>query len=416
MINKVLEEIFSFRNVKDKKNLDDLKKLYENLGSPCKNSKILHIAGTNGKGSTATFIEKILIEAGYNVGKFTSPHILLFNERIVFNDEMIPNDEIVELYEKLVKKIEKQDLSFFEITFLIALLYFNSKENLDFLVIETGLGGRLDATNILKSEVAIITNVTFDHVNILGDTLEKISKEKAGIIKDGQLCLYAQNLLELETEIKKKTDKYVNVLEKYNYEICLNKEKILTNIKLENNSFEIPLFGKFQGENFLLAYEVAKLYNISDNIIKKALTKIKWSGRFEIFCENPMTILDVAHNEDSMDKLCDNLMNLYEKDEIVVITSILETKDCSKIISSLQKVTNRIIVTSLEEIMYGLNSNRIKEKLILANVDTSNLIFEDDIKKAYEYAKKLIDDKYKAVVICGSFYEIAEFKKKINSI
>ena len=178
MIDNILNELFNLRTGKRRENIDDLKLIYDLLGKPCESVKVIHIAGTNGKGSTATFLENILLEAGYNVGKFTSPHILKYNERILYNRQMIDDEEIVKNYHFLKQVIEEfkrenvdfkdMYLNFFEITTFIALMFF-AKKNPDFLVIETGLGGRLDATNILTSDIALITNISFDHTAILGN-------------------------------------------------------------------------------------------------------------------------------------------------------------------------------------------------------------------------------------------------------
>ena len=240
-IDEVLEKIFNMRTINKritneslKQNNEKLRKIYELLGEPCKNKKIVHIAGTNGKGSTATFLEGIFFVAGYSVAKFTSPHILRFNERILLNKEMISDEDVVKYYEVVMDILEKNSLqiNFFEITTFMALLYFEAK-NPDFIFLETGLGGRYDATNVVNSTIAAITNVSFDHVSLLGISLEKIADRKAGIIKNGQLCIYAQNLAELENAVKKETDNSVNVLKKYeNLQVELDTQNYKTIFKI----------------------------------------------------------------------------------------------------------------------------------------------------------------------------------------
>ncbi|EEX75105.1 bifunctional folylpolyglutamate synthase/dihydrofolate synthase [Leptotrichia hofstadii] len=247
-IDEVLEKIFNMRTINKritneslKQNNEKLKKIYELLEEPCKNKKIIHIAGTNGKGSTATFLEGIFFTAGYSVAKFTSPHILRFNERILVDKEMISDEDVVKYYEVVMDILEKNSLqiNFFEITTFMALLYFEAK-NPDFIFLETGLGGRYDATNLVNSAIAVITNVSFDHVSLLGNSLEKIADRKAGIIKDGQLCIYAQNLTELENAVKKETDNSVNVLKKYeNLQVELDTQNYKTIVKiLESGNLE----------------------------------------------------------------------------------------------------------------------------------------------------------------------------------
>lgn len=441
-INEILEKIFNMRTINKRitkeslnQNNEKLKKIYELLGKPCENKKIVHIAGTNGKGSTATFLENIFFAAGYSVAKFTSPHILRFNERILVNKEMISDEDVVKYCEAVMNVLEENGLqiNFFEIATFVALLYFKEK-NPDFIFLETGLGGRYDATNIVKSTIAAITNVSFDHVALLGNSLEKIADRKAGIIKNRQLCIYAQNLAELEEAVKRETDNSINVLKKYkgfqaeldnqNYKTIVkivenesskesgNIEKINNKNNLEK-TFVLPLFGKFQANNFLIAYEIAKIYKISDKVIQKGLDEISLAGRFEIFSKNPATILDVAHNDDSVKVLTENLNELFKDDEVIFVLSVLGTKDIANIFKRILGKNYKIFITSLKEVTYGLSAEEIKKNLENSNISTKNIIFEDDILQAYNQAKEMVlkkDNSYKAIVVCGSFYEIAKFK------
>ena len=449
-INEILEKIFNMRTINKRitkkslnQNNEKLKKIYELLGKPCENKKIIHIAGTNGKGSTATFLENIFFAAGYSVAKFTSPHILRFNERILVNKEMISDEDVVKYCEAVMNVLEENGLqiNFFEIATFVALLYFKEK-NPDFIFFETGLGGRYDATNIVKSTIAAITNVSFDHVALLGNSLYEIADRKVGIIKNRQLCIYAQNLAELEEAVKRETDNSVNVLEKYkgfqaeldnqNYKTIVkivenknskesgnikkfeNIEKINNNKNNLKKTFILPLFGKFQANNFLIAYEIAKIYGISDKVIQKGLDEISLAGRFEIFSKNPATILDVAHNDDSVKVLTENLNELFKDDEVIFVLSVLGTKDIANIFKRILEKNYKIFITSLKEVIYGLSAEEIKKNLENSNISTKNIIFEDDILQAYNQAKKMIlknDNSYKVIVVCGSFYEIAKFKK-----
>ena len=426
MIDSILDELFSLRTGKRRENIDDLKLIYALLGKPCNSVKIIHIAGTNGKGSTATFLENILLEAGYNVGKFTSPHILRYNERILYNRQMIDDEEIVENYfflKQMIENCKRENenlkdiyLNFFEITTFIALMFF-AKKNPDFLVIETGLGGRLDATNIINSDIALITNITFDHTAILGNSLKEIAYEKAGIIKNRELCIYADSLPELEEEINKKTENSINIIKKYNdMEIELDKINYRTVIKFQNNKFILPLFGKFQANNFLLAYETAKFYNIDNETIQNGVNKVYWPARFEFFSVEPPVILDAAHNDDSIRKLIENLTEIYKRNEVIIITSLLETKDFEKVFTKLEKITDKIFITSLKDTVHGLSSAEIRKKMISLNIPVDGIIFEDNILTAYKSAMNIIKEKnsgYKAIVICGSFFEIAKFNRMV---
>ncbi|BBM41413.1 bifunctional folylpolyglutamatesynthase/dihydrofolate synthase [Leptotrichia shahii] len=426
-IDEILEKIFNMRTINKRitkeslnQNNEKLKKIYELLEKPCENKKIIHIAGTNGKGSTATFLENIFFAAGYSVAKFTSPHILQFNERILVNKEMISDEDVVKYCEAVMNVLEKNRLqiNFFEITTFVALLYFKEK-NPDFIFLETGLGGRYDATNIVKSTIAAITNVSFDHVALLGNSLYEIADRKAGIIKDGELCIYAQNLGELEEAVKRETDNSVNVLKKYkNLQVELDNRNYKTVVKITENknlekTFVLPLFGKFQANNFLIAYEIAKIYEIGDKAIQNGVSQISLAGRFEIFSQDPTTILDVAHNEDSVKVLTENLNELFKDDEVIFILSILGTKNIVTIFEKILGKNYKIFITSLKEVTYGLSADEIKKNLEDSNISTKNIIFEDDILEAYNKVKEMVlkkDNSYKAIVVCGSFYEIAKFK------
>ncbi len=419
-IDEILGELFSFRTARRRENIDDLKEIYNIMGSPCKNCRIIHIAGTNGKGSTASFIENILLCAGYNVCKFTSPHIMKYNERIVSNKRKISDKKITEYYffvlEILKKYNPEHNLNFFEITFFIALSYFN-EQNPDFIILETGLGGRLDATNTINSDISVITNISFDHTAILGNTLEEIAYEKAGIIKNNGLCLYSHDCPELVTEIGRRTSHSINVLKEYeSVEIKLDKINFKTIVSIDKKEFILPLFGKFQGHNFLLSYKISKIYNIDDSVIQEGLNSVYWPARFEFFQKTPPVILDAAHNDDSIQKLTENLQELYAKNEVIIITSFLETKDFSSVFSKLEKISDKIYITSLKNIVYGLTSLEIKEKMISLGIPLKNIIFEDDILTAYREALTLIkeEDSYRAIVICGSFYEISKFRTLIS--
>ena len=187
-------------------------------------------------------------------------------------------------------------------------------------------------------------------------------------------------------------------------------------IKFQDKKFTLPLFGKFQANNFLLAYETSKFYNIDDETIQKGINKVFWPARFEFFSTEPPVILDAAHNDDSIRKLAENLSEVYKKNEVVIITSLLSTKDFEQVFTKLEKITDKIFITSLKDTVYGLTSAEIREKMISLNIPVDSIIFEDDIMTAYENALNIVKDEnsgYKAIVICGSFFEIAKFNKII---
>ena len=410
-IDNILNKIFKLRAV-PKKNLNNIKFVLKKLGNPEKNLKIIHIAGTNGKGSAASMLESVLITAGYNVGKFTSPHIIKFNERIVYNKKEIPDEEIAGFFDIIEKITEKYNiyLNFFEVTTIIMFCYFN-KLKPDYTIIECGLGGRLDATNTGNSYLSVITNISFDHTAVLGNTLKEIAFEKAGIVHDGQICIFAGNHSELTEAVKNKTDNFVDIMTKYkNIDISLDKTTLHTRISLNNIIFEIPLYGIFQGWNFLLVYETAKILKIEDSIIAKGISDVKWPGRFEIYSKDPLIILDAAHNTDSVKVLRDNILSLYPKSETAVIISVLKDKNINEIFSLAEEFTDNIFCTSLSESHRGFTSEELKN-VIKRNDPSIEYYFDDDLEKI---TRKALSLNKKVLIVCGSFYLISKFKELYN--
>ena len=410
-IDNILNKIFKLRAVQ-KKNLNNIKFVLKKLGNPEKNLKIIHIAGTNGKGSAASMLESVLITAGYNVGKFTSPHIIKFNERIVYNKKEIPDEEIAGFFDIIEKITEKYNiyLNFFEVTTIIMFCYFN-KLKPDYTIIECGLGGRLDATNTGNSYLSVITNISFDHTAVLGNTLKEIAFEKAGIVHDGQICIFAGNHSELTEAVKNKTDNFVDIMTKYkNIDISLDKTTLHTRISLNNSIFETPLYGIFQGWNFLLVYETAKILKIEDSIIAKGISDVKWPGRFEIYSKDPLIILDAAHNTDSVKVLRDNILSLYPKSETAVIISVLKDKNINEIFSLAEEFTDNIFCTSLSESHRGFTSEELKN-VIKRNDPSIEYYFDDDLEKI---TRKALSLNKKVLIVCGSFYLISKFKELYN--
>jgi dihydrofolate synthase/folylpolyglutamate synthase len=266
--------------------IDKILRASQFLGSPEKSFKSIHIAGTNGKGSTAVFLSSILERSGYKVGLFTSPHLSDIRERVVINQEMILKDDFVKLY-RLVEEVDSKNnlqLTYFEVITMIAFLYF-SESKVDFAVVETGLGGRLDATNIIEPEVAIITRLAVDHKRWLGETLEAIAKEKAGIIKKGLTSLVT---IHQEEDAMK-------VIEKK----CVSNNVSFYVEEPLNNKVALGLAGKHQRENAALALKTARLLkeqgcDISGEV--DTLKDVSWPGRLETISGTPYIILDGAHN------------------------------------------------------------------------------------------------------------------------
>jgi len=260
MYNKSVEYIYSLERTDKEFNLEAISKFLEKIGNPHHKLKCIHVAGTNGKGSTCAFINQGLIDSGFKVGFFSSPHLVKFNERIRVNNELISDEELDRLVEKL-DRLQKEtgvNLTFFEGATVLAYLHFLEKE-VDYVVLETGLGGRLDATTTCKPVMCVITSIGMDHMHMLGDTIEKIAFEKAGIIKKG---------VKVITSAKGKALEVIG-------EECWKKNCSVISI------MEMDFFDNYQNENASLAYKVLFELNLDEEIIRKAILKTKWKGSID---------------------------------------------------------------------------------------------------------------------------------------
>lgn len=407
-INELLDELYSYSLFGIKLGLDNIQKICDELGNPEKKYKIIHITGTNGKGSTSTIIETVLLEAGYSVGKYTSPHILKFNERIRANGKDISDEEIALTYEKVKNAIKNIGITptFFEVTTAMMFLYFAEKK-VEYAVLEVGMGGRFDATNVADGDIAIITNVSLDHTEYLGKTIYDIALEKAGIIKEKSFVIVGDSNKEFLRAVSEKKKNFVNTEEKYkDVRYNLNFKNFMTEIYINEKKFNLSLFGDYQVKNFLCAYEALKHLGISDEIIEKAVSKVVWQCRFERFSQNPLTVLEGAHNIDGILNLKKILVHEYKPDEIVMIVSILKDKKVKEMLEVCESFSDKIILTSLSDNPRGLSG----EKLLEYTDKSSVFSVEDDIKKAYETAEK---SNRRIIVVCGSFYTCERFKKEI---
>ena len=407
-INELLDELYSYSLFGIKLGLDNIQKICDELGNPEKKYKIIHITGTNGKGSTSTIIETVLLEAGYSVGKYTSPHILKFNERIRANGKDISDEEIALTYEKVKNAIKNIGITptFFEVTTAMMFLYFAEKK-VEYAVLEVGMGGRFDATNVADGDIAIITNVSLDHTEYLGKTIYDIALEKAGIIKEKSFVVVGDSDKEFLKAVSEKKKTFINTEEKYKDVIYnLNFKNFMTEIYINEKKFNLSLFGDYQVKNFLCAYEALKHLGISDEIIEKAVSKVVWQCRFERFSQNPLTILEGAHNIDGILNLKKILTHEYKSDEIVMIVSILKDKKVKEMLEVCESFSDKIILTSLSDNPRGLSG----EKLLEYTDKSPVFSVEDDIKKAYETAEK---SNRRIIAVCGSFYTCERFKKEI---
>ncbi len=395
-INTLLQELYSRKQGEIKLDLDRVTRLAALLGNPEKKLKAIHVAGSNGKGSTCAFLFSILREAGYNVGLYTSPHLRHFNERIRINNEYISNRDIVRLYRR-IKNHMAGDETFFEITTMMAFLYFAEKK-VEVAIIEVGLGGRLDATNILTPLVSVITSIGLDHTNILGTTIKKIAGEKGGIIKP-RIPIITSAKGEALTTIKKiAKDKNAPLTPSLPWK--KSKGKISVN---GYRNLTLGLRGDYQAENAALAITIVEIlkmkysFLITANHIKMGLKKAYWPGRMEYLAKN--ILADSAHNAEGMRALGSELGRIKKKK--IIILGILKDKD----IRSMMKIVNnhaRLLILTTPK------SERAAPPEALAKFAIKPCLIIPEPKEALAEARKMIK-KGELIVITGSIYLLGSY-------
>lgn len=342
--------------------LERIEGLLERMDNPHRKLKYVHVAGTNGKGSTVAFISSILMSAGYRVGTYTSPSIERFNERIRVNGEDIENEALARITSDIkghIKRMESEGLenpTEFEITTALAFQYFVDKA-CDIVVLEVGLGGRLDSTNVIESpEVCVITTIDFDHMEILGNTLSQIASEKAGIIKQGSdVVIYPQDK-EAEKVIYQKADSVGAKVRKADFEsihILASDVFSQTFNYRELTGLTIRLAGLHQTRNASVAIEAAKLlkkkgWAIDEASIRRGLESARWPGRFELLSEEPIFIADGAHNSQGVAMLRSNLEQLFPDRKITFIMGVLADKDYTEMISEMAPIAQRFITVDVD--------------------------------------------------------------------
>jgi len=368
--NQTLDYLYSFVDyslkhiselAKAEFNLDRMFALMDELGNPQKKYSIIHVAGTKGKGSVASLCASALQAAGYKTGLYTSPHLWDYVERIQVNGEPISHAQLVELVEEIkpaVAKIPK--LTTFEITTALGLLAF-AKNEVNAAVVEVGLGGRLDATNIVTPTVSVITSLSYDHMAVLGNTLAEIAAEKAGIIKEGIPVVSAPQIAEalevLERVAKEKNCPLILVGEDVKFErltssldgqsLRLSSPHSPLSDQPHSLALIIPLLGVHQVENAAIAYAALKTsgLSISDEAIRQGFAQVRWSARFELLRRDPPVVIDSAHNRDSARRLRETLDEYFPDMPVILLFCALEDKDINGMLEELKPRLESVVAT-----------------------------------------------------------------------
>ncbi len=413
--SKCVDYLFSLERAGIKYDLRNIKKLSLLSDNPHNKFKSVHVAGTNGKGSTACIVASILKEAKYKVGLYTSPHIIDFRERIRINGKMIPKDYVIDFTNKYYKDIEKIKPSFFEVTTAMAFKYFAENE-VDFAVVECGLGGRLDSTNILKPLVSVITSISIDHTEYLGNTVKSIALEKAGIVKRGVPCVTG-NLTDYQKTIIRKVCKEKKSVMIDSTVITL-KSKFIPNtgyaITYPEGEMILPLFGKYQLKNlktvfavYLVLIGLGKVqFRISE--LKNGLLNIEqntgYNYRFRKIADKPQIVLDVSHNADGLSTLKESLkMMKYRK--LIVIFGMMFDKEIGKCINQLEKLNGFMIFTKPDYKRAGEPSEFVKYVS-----KRTRYVIKENVKESFMHAKA-IAKKDDLILVTGSFFMVSDFLK-----
>ncbi len=412
-----IEYLYNLRRFGMKLDLSVMESFADLRNNPHENFRSVHIAGTNGKGSVAAAIYSIL-RRNYSVGLYTSPHLVRYSERIVVDDREIEEDYIVNFVREIRPLIEKlarenRNPTFFEVTTMLAFEYFSFR-HVDFGVLEVGLGGRLDATNIVKPEITAIVTIDLDHTHILGDTIEKIAWEKAGIIKKNVPVVVGERKKGATDVIKdvarKRNSEYHNVwdeMEIENFEISMKELKFTVNSPLREYKIKAPLTGRHQLTNMLVAIRLGELlgesYSISKTDIERGIENMKWKDRFQVKMKDPLLIFDSAHNPSAARALVSTIEDL-KIEEPTFLFSMLSDKNVEEFLRTISKVSRRIIATQI-----GYERRRMELKDVVSH---AKKYFEEVLKfenpcDALRYALR----NENKIVATGSIYLLGELEK-----
>ncbi len=416
--NNCLKTMYGLRRFGIKLGLSTIKNILKGLGNPHHRFSSIHVAGTNGKGSIASTLASILHTSGYKVGLYTSPHLIRFNERIRINDRFISDDDVVKSYEA-VKAVHHGDRepTFFELTTAMAFYEF-AEQNLDWAVIETGMGGRLDATNIIQPVLSIISNISLEHQMYLGDTIKQIAAEKGGIIKRNTPVISGVKqknaILTLEEIAKTKLAPFYRLGN--HFKVRRTKNKKFNYFGVDNiwRNMHSGLLGNHQVDNAAIVLAACELLNktkldIPLNYIKTGFEKNYWPGRLEVVSKTPFILLDGAHNLIASRNLARFLSNNLANRKITLVTGMLDDKPYAAMLRNLLPVCSKVILTRAK-----IDRALAPEKLYtIAKELVSDIKIVPDVGNAVKHAVEKVSPQ-DAVCIAGSLYVVGEAKEELE--
>lgn len=427
---KALKYLEELRVLGSNYGLERTERLLELLGNPHKKLKLIHIAGTNGKGSTSSILGKVLIEHGYKVGFFNSPHLEEIEETIRINDDNIAEEELVNLLEEIkpyVNKIVEEGYKHpteFEVLTCVMFLYLY-RQKIDFGVIEVGLGGRLDSTNVITPILSIITSISLDHTNILGNTVEEITSEKVGIIKENIPVITCKQKDKVINIIKSKallTNSKLTIVDSNNFNLLeivnddIPYQRVSINFNNNKYTLDLSLLGKHQIINLSLAIkaleELQRLnyINIEINKLYKGVKSVKWKGRLEVLKKNPYIVIDGAHNIAGIEFLKSNIEEYFKYKKLYLILGILADKNVEEMVKVIAPLATEVYTVTPNSIR-AASANELKEIVLRYN---NNCIAFDDYDKVIQLSlsKASKDD---LIIASGSLYMIGEIRKILTN-
>ncbi|MCF8125428.1 MAG: bifunctional folylpolyglutamate synthase/dihydrofolate synthase [Desulfotignum sp.] len=421
-----LEKIYRLGRFGIKLELDTIRHILQELGNPEKKFLTVHVAGTNGKGSTATYIASILTAAGFKTGIYTSPHLVKFNERICIDGQMITDADVVTAYEAVnAADTGDRNATFFEIATAMAFFHFG-RAQVDWAVIETGMGGRFDATNIIVPAVSVITNLSIEHTQYLGSTIRALATEKGGIIKPGIPVVTSVSQPSGIGVLKEIAKQKSAALYQYKHDFFVRKNRgfpslTYRGLDLRINKLIPPLPGDHQKENLGMALAACELifnpsrntgprYNLTTEIARQGLAAARWPGRLELIRQNPLIILDGAHNLKAAQVLGRYLSTTLNGRKLTMVVGILDDKPYDAMLRHLLMPAHKVIITraKIDRSLPTKVLAAAAKKIFFGNIEVIQ-----DVSEAVSLAISGSSDE-DAVCIAGSLYVAGEAKQKFD--